>query len=135
MLGPRAASTQLGQCIRRVKPLQLNRSLHKVVPLPYERHKPEVKGLYPLYSKEGFNLAWTEHQTSLIEQVNRLTEGTMNSRIHMNVGTAIEHEDLFNILVLSAKQSDMAPLFNAASSAWNNAFFFFGVLSPVPCGQ
>jgi hypothetical protein len=47
-----------------------------------------------------------------------------------NVGTAIAHEDLFNLVFLSAQQPDMAPLFNYASSAWNNAFFFMGIVSP-----
>ena len=48
------------------------------------------------------------------------------------VGTAIAHEELFNLIVLTYKQPEMAPLFNAASSAWNNAFFFTGiVLSPL----
>lgn len=47
----------------------------------------------------------------------------------VDVGTAIAHEDLFNLVVLSARQPDMAPLFNAASSAWNNAFFFMGIVT------
>ena len=47
-----------------------------------------------------------------------------------NVGTAIAHEDLFNLVVLTAQQPDMAPLFNYSSSAWNNAFFFMGIVSP-----
>jgi len=43
-------------------------------------------------------------------------------------GTAIAHEELFNLIHLSAQQPDMAPLFNFASSAWNNAFFFSGIV-------
>jgi len=46
------------------------------VKLPYESHEPHVNGIYPLYSKEAFKLAWTDYQGSLIEQVNRLTSGT-----------------------------------------------------------
>ena len=46
-----------------------------VVKLPYEDIHPEVNGIYPLYSKEGFHVAWTERQTGLIEQVNRITQG------------------------------------------------------------
>ena len=81
MLIPRAASVRIGQCIRHVKPLRLERSLHKVVKLPYEQYEPHVNGIYPLYSKEAFNLAWTEYQSSLIEQVNRLTSGTNITRM------------------------------------------------------
>jgi hypothetical protein len=44
------------------------------------------------------------------------------------IGTGIAHEDLFNLVTLSAQQPDMAPLFNYASSAWNNAFFFMGIV-------
>ena len=46
----------------------------------------------------------------------------------VDIGTAIAHEELFNLVVISARQPDMAPLFNAASSAWNNAFFFMGIV-------
>ena len=82
MLGPRSVSRiRLGECIRRAKPPPLKRSLHKVVKLPYENREPQVNGLYPLYSKEAFNLAWTEYQGSLIEQVNRLTSGTYPSSV------------------------------------------------------
>jgi hypothetical protein len=49
-------------------------------------------------------------------------------KVCVDIGTAIAHEELFNIVVISARQPDMAPLFNAASSAWNNAFFFMGIV-------
>jgi hypothetical protein len=71
----RTASIRLGQCIRQITPLQQKRSLHMVLKLPYENLEPHVNGIYPLYSKEGFNIAWTERQHSLIEQVNRITQG------------------------------------------------------------
>lgn len=48
--------------------------------------------------------------------------------IVLTLGTAIAHEDLFNLVILSSQQLDMAPLFNAASAAWNNAFFFTGLV-------
>jgi hypothetical protein len=47
-------------------------------------------------------------------------------------GTAIAHEELFNLIHLSAQQPDMAPLFNFSSSAWNNAFFFSGLVYSTP---
>ncbi len=75
MWAPRTASIRLGQCIRQTQPLRQRRSLHMVVKLPYENLHPEVNGIYPLYSKEGFHVAWTERQTGLIEQVNRITQG------------------------------------------------------------
>jgi hypothetical protein len=72
---PRTASIRLGQCIRQTKPLRQRRLLHMVLKLPYENLEPHVNGIYPLYSKEGFNIAWTERQHSLIEQVNKITQG------------------------------------------------------------
>jgi len=48
------------------------------------------------------------------------------------VGTAVAHETLFDLVILSARQPDMASLFNAASAAWNNAFFFTGLVSLQP---
>ena len=81
MLRPQTGSIRLGQCIRQVKLPPLKRSLHKVVKLPYENCAPHVNGIYPLYSKEAFKLAWTEYQGSLIEQVNRLTSGTYLSSV------------------------------------------------------
>ena len=131
MLRLRTASTRLGPCKQQVELLRPKRLLHQVVKLPYEKYGPHANGIYPLYSKQAFNIAWTEYQTSLIEQVNRLTKGTKHPITTLNVATAIEHEDLFNIVVLSAKQAEMGPLFNAASSAWNNAFFFFGIVWPI----
>jgi hypothetical protein len=48
-----------------------------------------------------------------------------------NIGTALAHEELFNLIVLSANEPDMSPLFNVASSAWNNAFFMMGIVPPL----
>ena len=105
--------------------------LHTVVPLPYEIIEPQVNGVYPLYSPQGFNIAWTERQNFLIQQVNRLTQGTISHGNASNVGTALAHEELFNLIVLSANEPDMSPLFNVASSAWNNAFFMMGIVPPL----
>ena len=49
-----------------------------VLKLPYENLQPDINGIYPVYSKEGFRIAWTERQTSLIEQVNKITQGMYN---------------------------------------------------------
>jgi superoxide dismutase len=44
--------------------------------LPYEDIQPNTNGIYPLYSAEGFKVAWTDRQKYLIDQVNRITQGT-----------------------------------------------------------
>ena len=132
MRTPRIASLQIRQCIRQIRPPQRRRSLHTVVPLPYETLEPQVNGVYPLYSPEGFNIAWTERQNFLIHQVNKLTQGTNLDWQSSNIGTALAHEELFNLIVLSANEPDMSPLFNVASSAWNNAFFMMGIVTSTP---
>lgn len=76
MLIPRTTLIRLRQCIRQTTPILQRRSLHMVLKLPYENLEPQVNGIYPLYSKEGFHIAWTERQNSLIEQVNKITQGT-----------------------------------------------------------
>ena len=74
---PRAVPIRIGRCIRtQVEPSRQRRLLHKVLTLPYAQFKPEENGIYPLYSKEGFQVAWTEKQTDLINTVNRVTTGT-----------------------------------------------------------
>lgn len=75
MFAPRTASIQLSRCLRQIKLLPQRRSLHMVLKLPYENLEPHVNGIYPLYSKDGFHVAWTERQQSLIDQVNKITQG------------------------------------------------------------
>lgn len=71
----RTLLTGVRHCIRQPKVQRAKRSLHTVLKLPYEGLEPSVNGIYPLYSPEGFEVAWTQRQTSLIEQVNRITQG------------------------------------------------------------
>ena len=74
---PRAASIRIGRCIRwQTEPFRQRRSLHKVLTLPYAEFDPAENGIYPLYSKEGFAVAWQQKQADLIDTVNRITGGT-----------------------------------------------------------
>ena len=70
----RATSIRIGHCLRTTAPRQ-KRSLHTVLKLPYENLEPNVNGVYPVFSAEGFRSAWTERQGYLISQVNRITQG------------------------------------------------------------
>jgi hypothetical protein len=69
-------SRTLGACVHPAKMIRQRAQLHTVMKLPYEHLEPEVNGLYPVYSAEGFKVAWTERQKSLINEVNYLTQGT-----------------------------------------------------------
>jgi len=77
-------------------------------------------GIPDVLSPEGFELAWTQYQATLVEKLNLLTAGTPD-----------ENSLPGTLLVKYAQQASMASLFNYASMAHNN-HFFFNCLSPSP---
>ncbi|PSS03575.1 hypothetical protein BD289DRAFT_380851, partial [Coniella lustricola] len=70
-------------------------------------------GVPGLYSAPGFQQAWTRYQSWCIDSLNRLVEGTTYE--------GISTLDLANI---TSREPDMASIFNYASMAFNNHFFF-----------
>ncbi|KAH8675727.1 Manganese/iron superoxide dismutase [Xylariales sp. PMI_506] len=91
----------------RQRPL-LRRSLHAVPPLHYG-----AEGVPGLLSADGFNLAYTEYMQFVTEKLNALT-----------AGTELEQKDTRQIISLTAREPSQAPIFNYASMAHNNHFFF-----------
>ncbi|KAI5298042.1 mitochondrial inner membrane protein required for protein import [Ascosphaera pollenicola] len=92
--------------------------------LPAVRHKHnmpvlanaakwEKDGIKDFMTADGFHFAWTEHQSWLVENVNRLTEGTI-----------YENQEVKDIAIETARNPNLAQLFNFASMAANNHFFF-----------
>ena len=65
------------------------------------------------YSKQGLKVAWTDYQTYLLEK--------LNERIS---GTQYELNDIQSLIFRTARQPSQAAIFNYASQAWNNHFFF-----------
>ncbi|KAI9751304.1 MAG: hypothetical protein M4579_006120 [Chaenotheca gracillima] len=93
------------------------RGLHMVPALTHgERFSQD--GVPDLLSKEGFDLAWTQYQGLMVDKLNVLTEGTTDENSSTNT-----------LLTTYARQPEMASLFNHASMAHNN-HFFFDCLSP-----
>jgi Fe-Mn family superoxide dismutase len=75
-------------------------------------------------SPGGFSIAWTEYMKLTVEKLNALT-----------VGTELEDKDTKTIALMTAREPNQAPIFNYASMAHNNHFFFQGIApegTPMP---
>ncbi|KAI9673249.1 MAG: hypothetical protein M1829_004314 [Trizodia sp. TS-e1964] len=73
-----------------------------------------------MLSPDGFDIAWTQYQGVMVDELNRKT-----------VGTVDENATAKNLLLKYSRRADEASLFNHASMAHNNAFFF-NCLAPEP---
>ncbi|KAJ1722297.1 hypothetical protein LPJ53_003282, partial [Coemansia erecta] len=81
---------------------------HQPAMLPY---KPE-NGLAPFLSPQSVDFLYNMRQIELINNVNRLSEGT-----------ELESKTLMNVITDSALDPNKVPLTNNASQAWNMDFF------------
>ncbi|ERS95576.1 superoxide dismutase, Fe-Mn family [Sporothrix schenckii 1099-18] len=88
---------------------QARRSIHH---LPVSRHDARV-GVPNLLSAEGFDLAWTQHMTLMLNRLNQLA-----------AGTTYEDRELKSIIIRTAGNQSSAAIFNYASMAHNTDFFF-----------
>ncbi|KAH8700146.1 putative Fe superoxide dismutase [Talaromyces proteolyticus] len=109
---PRAASIANG-C-----PRIQSRGLHRVPQLTYESRFAQ-NGVPDLLSPEAFDLAWIQYQKHLVDKLNLLTQDTVDADI-----------DTLTLVKKYAKRREMAHVFNYASMAHNN-HFFFNRLAPV----
>lgn len=94
------------------------RSLHRVPQLAHERIFKE-HGISELMGPDAFNLAWTDYQSLMVEKLNLMTQDTADADL-----------DTLALVKKHAKRRETAHLFNYASMAHNNHFFFHR-LSPV----
>ncbi|KAI0396689.1 manganese and iron superoxide dismutase [Xylariaceae sp. FL0594] len=108
MIRPRLRIPQAGALLRRAAPY--NRSYHVIPQLDQFNAENGVPGLL---SPDGYNTAWTEYMKLVTEKLNYLT-----------AGTEYEQQDALTILKSTARDSSSAALFNYASMAHNNHFFF-----------
>ncbi|TPX11249.1 uncharacterized protein E0L32_001067 [Thyridium curvatum] len=92
------------------------RSMHHMPPLPHDFRE----GVPGLLSAEGFDMAWTQHMTLMLDKLNAMTADTEYAQ-----------KDIKQIVLSTAREPKDAPLFNHASMAHNNHFFFRN-LSPKP---
>ncbi|KAI1468784.1 manganese and iron superoxide dismutase [Daldinia caldariorum] len=75
------------------------------------------EGIPGFLSAGGFDFAWTQYQDLIVERLNALT-----------AGTDYEQQDVLAILKSAAREPAQAPIFNYASMAHNNHFFFKNLL-------
>ena len=87
----------------------LHRLSHFGIPFTATSHN----GIPGLYSKAGLDTAWFGYQQHLLDG--------LNSRI---AGTSYELNNVQQISFRAARQPSDAAVFNYASQAWNNHFFF-----------
>ncbi|OAA74013.1 Fe superoxide dismutase [Cordyceps fumosorosea ARSEF 2679] len=92
------------------------RAIHHVPTLAHDFSE----GVPSLMSPGGFNIAWSEYMALTVEKLNALT-----------AGTELEDKDAKTIALMTAREPNQAPIFNYASMAHNNHFFFQGI-APAP---
>ncbi|KAI8310323.1 37S ribosomal protein S26 [Colletotrichum sp. SAR11_59] len=92
------------------------RSVHYVPQLRHDFNE----GVPGLLSADGYDMAWTQYMTLMIDKLNALT-----------AGTDLEPRDPKQIILATARDPDQAPIFNHASMA-HNTHFFFKHLTPDP---
>ena len=103
--------TRISLLQQRLPQLQ-RRKLHHVTPLTFfETFKNE--GVPGLFSPAGFKIGWTVYQGMIIQKLNELV-----------AGEDIEHMKPKDIVIRYARDPLNASLFNHASMAHNNSFFF-----------
>ncbi|KAK3394677.1 putative 37S ribosomal protein [Podospora didyma] len=98
--------------VPRAAPLSMTsrRSLHKVAELPAFDHVGKVEGLY---GELGYRYAWTEYQSHIIDRLNR----EIADKDYVN-------KPVKDIVLRTARNPEDAVIFNYASMAHNNEFFF-----------
>jgi Fe-Mn family superoxide dismutase len=109
---PRTAGRTLGLSLGARASVSGRRHIHHVPTLPHDY----TQGVPNLMSPAGFSLAWTEYMTLMTEKLNALT-----------AGTELEDKDTKTIALMTAREPNQAPIFNYASMAHNNHFFFSGI--------
>ncbi|KAK9471776.1 mitochondrial 37S ribosomal protein mS42 [Dipodascopsis tothii] len=113
-IGRSARQAWRGSAIARA---QAQRWVHEMPRLKNE-DAFEKTGVAGLYSADGFKTAWTEYQHRLVEEVSMRTQGTDH-----------ETKSMFNLMLSTARQHSEAALFNHASAAHNNHFFFSSLVT------
>ncbi|KAJ5602121.1 Manganese/iron superoxide dismutase [Penicillium lagena] len=96
-----------------------SRSIHRLPQLQHDAYYKE-NGVPEFMSPDAFDFAWTQYQTFLIQKLNGLTQDTVDADAKPG-----------ELLVKYSRRPEMASLFNYASMAHNN-HFFFNCLSPTP---
>ncbi|KAL2825467.1 Manganese/iron superoxide dismutase [Aspergillus cavernicola] len=95
-----------------------SRGLHRVPILTQEAYFKK-HGIPELLSPEAYDFSWTQYQTFLVDKLNLLTQDTVDADAKPG-----------DLLAKYSRRAEMASVFNHASMAHNN-HFFFNCLSPA----
>ncbi|KXG45482.1 uncharacterized protein PGRI_040310 [Penicillium griseofulvum] len=110
------------------------RAIHRIPQLQHDTYYKE-NGIPEFMSPEAFDFSWTQYQTLLVNKLNLLTQGEPDTPTLWN-DTLVEFDTVDadakpgELLVKYSKRPEMASVFNYASMAHNN-HFFFNCLSPT----
>ncbi|KAI1457420.1 manganese and iron superoxide dismutase [Annulohypoxylon moriforme] len=107
MLRPRL---RIPRASRLWRPAISSRQIHSVPHLP--QFDPE-EGVPGLLSPGGFDMAWIQYMHFVVEKLNVLI-----------AGDDLEQQDPLSIVKATAREPSQAHIFNYASMAFNNHFFF-----------
>ncbi|KAK9476256.1 Manganese/iron superoxide dismutase [Lipomyces japonicus] len=94
------------------RPLFQTRGIHQK-PVLTNESQLEKNGISGLYSDKQFKLAWVDYQNYLVKQLNKRVQDT-----------AHENRTAFQTILATARHANQVPIFNFASLAHNNHFFF-----------
>ncbi|KAF1953939.1 manganese and iron superoxide dismutase [Byssothecium circinans] len=117
-LARRSSSNVFQQCLvpaarcRAATPTRSVRNYHSV-PTLSNHHELQQNGIPGLFTAKGFDTAYTQYQKDIIEQLNVATSGT-----------PLENKETKDLITECARDPVRAYLFNIASMAFNNHFFF-----------
>lgn len=98
--------------LRTAGPRQQRRPLHSVPQLTFDQAF-RAEGIPNFLSKFQYRVAWTEYQQIMVDKVNQLTAGEPH-----------ENTEMKHLVIAFARDPMAASLFNHASMAHNNNFFF-----------
>ncbi|KAL4786730.1 Manganese/iron superoxide dismutase [Aspergillus varians] len=113
----RSASSIFQQPISAIPRFQI-RGLHQVPSLTHGASFKE-NGIPELLSPEAYEFSWTQYQSLLVNKLNLLTQDTVDADAKPG-----------ELLVKYSRRPEMASVFNYASMAHNN-HFFFNCISPT----
>lgn len=99
------------------KPFQ-TRGLHVVPQLTFQSQF-DNDGVEGLLSKDAFDFSWNQYQSLMVDKLNLLIQDTPDAELKP-----------YELTLKYARRAEMASVFNYASMAHNN-HFFFNCLSPV----
>ncbi|KAL4885981.1 Manganese/iron superoxide dismutase [Aspergillus karnatakaensis] len=115
----RAVSSISQKPVSAALPRFQTRQLHKVPQLVNESRFRE-HGVSDFLSPEAYDFAWVQYQRFLVDKLNLLTQDTIDADLTPG-----------DLLVKYSRRAEMASVFNYASMAHNN-HFFFNCLSNAP---